>query len=293
MLVMKAARGLLVLLLAASSAAAAACSLLVDTDGYTGGGAADVGADTTTTGADGSSGGQPDGAGPTDAGSDARFCSLHADAAMCVDFDDGGALGSYFGGVKLDPRVTNTIATGPFATPSLTFDFGGGTLDSGYINHEAHQQLLATVQKAASASLRLLVDRTDSSHSVRALELALSKNGGFVTFFVQVTTNGSTLYSQLYGTDGGYQSTDTIGFARAIEVGSAVRLEIQVDATKNPGQAVVLLDGQVAAPPLTFDPQLAIGAVPWVGLHLTSYDNPGDSLAATTLHYDDLLVTVQ
>jgi hypothetical protein len=277
--------------LAATAVAGSACSLLVDTDGFSGG-ATDAGADGAR-----DAGGDvaiiPDAGSPSDAATDARFCELHADAALCLDFDDALPVSSYFSGTNFDPRVTTAIGAGAFPTPSLSFDFPGGTLASGALQHEAHRQLVVTVQKIARFSARLLVDRTDGPHNVRALEIALSKNGGFITFFVHAQAAQSNLFSQIYGTDGGYQSTIQTDLSRAIPIGVPVRVEILVDASQNPGKATVLLDGQIASPALDFDPQLVIGSSPEASVHLTVYTNAGVSIAATTFHFDDLLLETE
>jgi hypothetical protein len=278
------------------AAAVEACSTTYTSNASADGGANDASLDTTGGGGEVDGAAQPtdDGATSADAGVDVyyppSFCAMLSPApAFCSDFDEEPSPFPKWTGPNIVPEGGATVGFDTMAfvskPASAVFNLSAGPTDAVHGRVVTIGQTLPVVPTATvHLAVRLRLDAIDPNITVHTLAVAFVSNKGY-ELELNFGTGYGFLEEDVPDGDGGRTYNEyALASVPAIGVWTLVELTIDLNAKT----ATVTYDG---AMPDTH--AITPGPIGPVSVSIgPGYYHAGVSVAATTIHYDDVRLDV-
>jgi hypothetical protein len=272
-----------------ATAIAGACTSFESVDAA---GGADASIDAATGGADATSG---DGGG--DGGDGRRFCERQdPKPTFCRDFDDGAPAYFGFSRHKLTDGGSISLDTTDFASPPssllLTLPAGPLPLEGSYFSRT--QKVDVDLTRAAQFvrfGFHLRVDDADADNPVRTAMLCVPVTGGVYCAYLAIYPAEAKLLEQEPSTNDGGLTTRTHVLGLPLPMGKWTRVEM----TLKPGtpEFTITFDGYDANPGAPAFASAAIDMAATFTLGAILYGNASDTIPATKVRYDNVVIDVK
>jgi len=216
------------------------------------------------------------------------FCTEHATATFCADFDESPDAGAGFTSIYLTDGGVVSLDTGNFSSSPASLLAGSATLASGASAHAAVvEHTGATPATSVTLDYALYVDHLPSQGSyVESLALVFeSATQSSIQF--NVKTASAEVGEELDAADGGKRY---VGHALASPLATGTWMHVTLAlAMTAPRTITASLDGNVVLDHVAMDAAFTAGPV---DLYLGNAYSPGPSDGAS-LHYDDVVLSVE